>query len=166
MIAAADRAIGHHALGQGNLPVRAAILQSEDRLIFRPHHHDGLSGETRRVTLAGLHLPRPGDRIPMVGMRADAAEIVEFAFTDVSYVRHWVSCPAIAVEQDYCTIFRSDCVRFRTSYRFGRPPMKAWTTVAAFSAARVMKTSMRLASASPPARSERLRKAMKGTPLI
>ncbi len=79
MIAATQRTAIDGALRQWHLTVRATVFQREQRTILRPHpgphQHDRFAREMRRVSPARLHLARPCDRIPVIRMRADLAEI-------------------------------------------------------------------------------------------
>ncbi len=74
--------------------VGAAILKGKDRSsVLRPYQHDGFAGELRRIGLAGFEFFRPRQRIPMVGMRADAANIDfwwldEFAGGQIESIGH------------------------------------------------------------------------------
>ncbi len=75
VITAAHDVSVHDALRQWHLPMRAAVFQRENSTILGADEHDRLAGETCGERPSGLHLARPGDGIPMVGMRTDLAEV-------------------------------------------------------------------------------------------
>src|SRR5262249_48280833 len=75
VIAATDGALVDDPFGEWDLSMSAAVLQRKDRSVFRPHQHDRLARKVRRVSLARLEFVRPGQRVPVVRMRADLTKI-------------------------------------------------------------------------------------------
>src|ERR1700734_3498426 len=55
--------------------MRAPVFQSENSAVLGADKHNRLAGKTRGEGPSGFHLGGPGERIPMVGMRANFAEV-------------------------------------------------------------------------------------------
>ncbi|NYH15508.1 hypothetical protein GGD41_002736 [Paraburkholderia bryophila] len=75
VVTAANRFALHHALMQRHLPMRTTVFKRERLAALRTSQHDRLARERHTVRLAALHFMRPGERIPVVRVNTDAAQI-------------------------------------------------------------------------------------------
>ncbi len=60
---------------QRHLAMRATVLEREDRAARTAPDDDRLTGEAAAERLPDLQLVGPRDRVPVVGMRADAPQV-------------------------------------------------------------------------------------------
>jgi len=65
----------NHSQMQGNLAMRAAIFQRKHLPAVAAIQNYGITREAPAQGLADLEFVRPGQRVPLVGMRANAAQI-------------------------------------------------------------------------------------------
>ena len=75
MIVAAQGFAFDHAVAERHLPVRAAILKPIKLAAFGAHQGNRFAREMHAERLARFRFRAPGDGIPVIGMRADAAQV-------------------------------------------------------------------------------------------
>jgi hypothetical protein len=75
VVVALDLIAHHHPEVQRHLAVSAAILERKHATPLAAVQDDRLAGEAPAERLAGRQLMRPGYRVPVVGVRPDAAEV-------------------------------------------------------------------------------------------